>query len=203
MVTADLNSKFSVAEALKGAHSDFLVTNYWETATPGVERSQGTTVADAAKVTCISHLIYSSLLNASKATNGRLKEVKHFDEKADIEEHIRASRVPCSFFLPGYFMANYTFMIHKEGDGSYVLASSFSLIDAAQDTGKWVKAIIKNREKLLEKRILTTSDFYTSEQIVTESVFVLRAYQWSYRHVSRSLSGKKRRLDIKSFSTLK
>ncbi|KAF7925123.1 uncharacterized protein EAE98_007211 [Botrytis deweyae] len=142
MVAADLNSKFSVAEALKGTHCDFLVTNYWETATPGVERSQGTTVADAPKATCISHLIYSSLLNASKAANGRLKEVKHFDEKADIEEHIRASRVPCSFFLLGYFVANYTFMIRKGVDGSYVLASpvsgnsKFSLIDAARDTGK-------------------------------------------------------------------
>ncbi|TGO75917.1 hypothetical protein BELL_0185g00120 [Botrytis elliptica] len=125
-VTAFAKQGVQMVAALKGTHSDFLVTNYWETATPGVERSQGTTVADAPKATCISHLIYSSLLNASKATNGRLKEVKHFDEKADIEEHIRTSRVPCSFFLPGYFMANYTFMIHKEGDGSYVLASPVS-----------------------------------------------------------------------------
>lgn len=35
-------------------------------------------------------------------------------------------------------------------------------------TGKWVKAIIKNREKLLGKRVLAATDYYTPEQIVAE-----------------------------------
>lgn len=117
------------------------MTNYWETATPGVERQQGINVADAAKEASVLHLIYSSLLNVNKVTGGRLKHVVHFDEKAEIEEYIRTTGVPSTFFLPAYFMANYTMMLRKGEDGSYVLAypisgdSRIPLIDAAEDTG--------------------------------------------------------------------
>jgi len=174
MVNADLNSKSSLADAIKGTHTLFLVTNYWETATPGVEISQGKNAADAAKDAGVSHIIFSSLLHVSKTTGGRLNHVSHFDEKADIEEYIRGTGVPCTFFLPGYFMSNYTQMMQKNDDGSYVLAypvsktARFPLIDTAADVGKFVKAIIKNREKLLGKRVLGATDYYTPERIVAE-----------------------------------
>jgi uncharacterized protein YbjT (DUF2867 family) len=134
---ADLNSKESVPKIIQGSHTVFLVTNYWEIMDPKVEVTQGKNVADAAKEAGVSHIIFSSLLNVTEATNGRLVHVPHFDGKADIEKHIRSTGVPCIFMLPGYFMSNLTDMMQKGEDGSFTLAyptsdeAKFPLFDAA------------------------------------------------------------------------
>ncbi|THW32506.1 hypothetical protein D6D22_09595 [Aureobasidium pullulans] len=141
LVNADLNSKESVPKIIQGSHTVFLVTNYWETMDPKVEVTQGKNVAHAAKEAGVSHIIFSSLLNVTEATNGRLVHVPHFDGKADIEKHIRSTGVPCIFMHPGYFMSNLTDMMQKGEDGSFTLAyptsdeAKFPLFDAAQDTG--------------------------------------------------------------------
>jgi uncharacterized protein YbjT (DUF2867 family) len=137
-----LSSKSSVTEALQGSDTVFLVTNYWENAKYDIECGQGKNVADAAKELGIQHLIFSSLLHVTKTSNGRLSHVPHFDAKADIEEYIRKSGVPASFYLPGYFMNNFLQMVQKGEDGSLTLAypvgkdTKFPLIDSAEDTGK-------------------------------------------------------------------
>ncbi|OMP88419.1 NmrA-like family domain-containing protein 1 [Diplodia seriata] len=174
MKSADLNSKSSLAEVLRGSHTVFLVTNYWESVKYDVEVSQGKNVADAAKEAGVEHLIFSSLLNVTKETNGRLKHVPHFDGKADIEEYIRQSGTPATFYLPGYYMSNYAQMLQKGEDGSYTLAypvskdAKFPLCDIAEDTGKFVKAIIKNRSRLLGARVYGAADYYTPERILAE-----------------------------------
>jgi len=56
----------------------------------------------------------------------------------------------------------------------YVLAlpipttSLVPLFDTASDTGKFVKGILLNRDKVLGKRIPGATDYYTVEQIVDE-----------------------------------
>ncbi|KAF2140456.1 uncharacterized protein K452DRAFT_252099 [Aplosporella prunicola CBS 121167] len=174
MKTADLNSKASLHAVLDGAHTVFLVTNYWEAAQYDIEVQQGKNVADVAKDAGVQHLIFSSLLHVSKTTNGRLSHVPHFDGKADIEDYIRESGVPASFFLPGYFMSNYGSMLKKDEDGVYILAypvsedARFPLVDIAEDTGKFVKAIIKNRDKLLNAHVLGAAAYYTPPQILSD-----------------------------------
>ncbi|KAF7595951.1 hypothetical protein BBP40_004097 [Aspergillus hancockii] len=174
LIEADLNSKSSVATAIKGSHTVFLVTNYWETAQPEVERLQGKIAADAAREAGVKHMIFSSLLPVAKITGGRLKHVPHFDGKAEIEEYIRTTGVPCTFFLPGYFMSNYSMMLRKGDDDVYTLAypvskeAKFPLFDAAEDTGKFVKAIIKKREKLLGKQVFGAAGYYTPQRIIEE-----------------------------------
>lgn len=109
---------------------------------PEVEINQGKNVANAAKLAGISHLIFSSLISVSRATDGKLKNVLHFDGKAEIEEFIRGTGVPSTFFLPGYYMANYIQLLNKNEDGSYTLAypvskdTKFPLLDAPADTGE-------------------------------------------------------------------
>ena len=49
-MAADLNSKESVTQALKGAYAVFAVTDYWSTMDEKVEIQQGRNVADASKV---------------------------------------------------------------------------------------------------------------------------------------------------------
>ena len=90
----------------------------------------------------MSHLIFSSLLNVTEVTGGRLSHVPHFDGKADVEKYIRGLGLPfTTFVLPGYFMDNYKMMLQKQEDGNYGLAlpvgkdSKFPLFDAEEDTG--------------------------------------------------------------------
>jgi uncharacterized protein YbjT (DUF2867 family) len=128
--------------ALTGSHVVFLVTNYWETANGDIEYSQGKNVTDVAKKVGVAHLLFSSLPHVTEETKGRLSNVPHFDSKANIEKYIRASKIKCTFVLPGYYMSNFTQMITKANDGTYQLfypvdgkKAKFPLFDAANDTG--------------------------------------------------------------------
>jgi uncharacterized protein YbjT (DUF2867 family) len=140
-----LNSKDSLQAALKGSHTVFLVTNYWETADPKTEITQGKNVADVAKEVGVQHLIFSSLLSATKVSEGRLSHVPHFDGKAEIEQYIRDSGVPSTFYLPGYFMSNLEQAIRPGQDGTLTFAlpisadAKFPLIDIKADTGMYLQ----------------------------------------------------------------
>lgn len=98
----------------------------------------------------------------------------HFDSKAEVEQYIRDIGVPASFFLPGFFMSNIPGKMLRPSPvtGAYTLAlpipttSPMPLIDTETDTGKFVKGILLNREKVLGKRILGAADYYTPTQIV-------------------------------------
>jgi len=46
--------------------------------------------------------------------------------------------------------------------------SPVPLFDAAEDTGKFVKGILLNREKSLGKRIYAATDYYTLNEIVAQ-----------------------------------
>jgi uncharacterized protein YbjT (DUF2867 family) len=137
-----LNSKDSLQAAIKGSHTVFLVTNYWESASSDTEITQGRNVADVSKDAGVQHLIFSSLLNVTKTSNGRLTHVPHFDSKADVEQYIRDSGVPATFYLPGYFMSNLETMIRPGQDGALTWAlpvgkdARFPLVDIKSDTGK-------------------------------------------------------------------
>ncbi|KAH7092624.1 putative NmrA family transcriptional regulator [Paraphoma chrysanthemicola] len=172
VVVADLSSKESLQAALQGSHTVFLVTNYWETANPAIELSQGKNVADVSKEVGVQHLIFSSLLNVTETSGGRLTHVPHFDGKSDIEQYIRDLGVPATFYLPGYFMSNLEQMIRPGQDGALTWAlpiaenSKFPLIDIKSDTGKFVKAIIKNRSSVLGARVLGAENYYTATQVL-------------------------------------
>lgn len=59
---ADMTSKSSLASAISGSHSVFLVTTpSWDASDPNAELVQGKNVADAAREAGVQHLIYSSL----------------------------------------------------------------------------------------------------------------------------------------------
>ncbi|KPM43777.1 hypothetical protein AK830_g2806 [Neonectria ditissima] len=171
-IAANLNSVESLTAALKGSHTVFLVTNYWETANGDVEFGQGKNVTDVAKDVGVSYLIFSSLHNVTEESKGRLTKVPHFDSKAKIEKYIRASGIPSTFVLPGYYMSNFTQMITKGADGSYQLfypvdgKSKFPLFDAAKDTGLFVKGVLKHADQLLGKQVLEATAYYTPEEIV-------------------------------------
>lgn len=73
-------------------------------------------------------------------------------------------------------MSNFTGgMLHPNPDSSeheYVLTfptpdhTPIPLFDAADDTGKFVKGILTHRDKVLGKRVLAATDYYTCKEIV-------------------------------------
>jgi uncharacterized protein YbjT (DUF2867 family) len=97
LVSADMSSAEAARPAVTGAHTVFLVTNFWESMSRETEVAQGKAVTDACKEAGVKHIVFSSLRNVTEITNGRLPNVSHFDGKAEIEEYIRASGVPASF----------------------------------------------------------------------------------------------------------
>jgi len=137
-----MSSKASVAPAVQGAHTVFLVTNFWESMSADKEIAQGKAVTDASKAAGVQRIIFSSLINVTDVSGGKLSHVSHFDGKANIEKYIRDSGVPAAFVLPGFFMSNYIDFIKKNEDESYTYALPVSgdkarvpIFDAARDTG--------------------------------------------------------------------
>ncbi|KAK9431641.1 hypothetical protein V1505DRAFT_404464, partial [Lipomyces doorenjongii] len=124
----------------------------------------------------VQHLVWSSLLNVTKLSGGKLDKVLHFDSKATVEEYIRQIGIPASFFLPGFYMSNLPGrMMRLNPDGNVFMmglpipgTSPIPLLDTAADTGKFVKGILLNREKSLGKRFFGATDYYTPEQIVDD-----------------------------------
>lgn len=108
-------------------------------------------------------------------SKGVLPAVYHFDSKANVEEYIRSLGIPASFFLAGFYMSNLPGMsIREMPDGKWGLAlpmpdnSPIPLFDAEDDTGKFVKAMFLNEQKVLGKRIYGATAYYTPAEIVQE-----------------------------------
>lgn len=141
-----MSSPEAAAAAVKGAHSVFIVTNFWESMSDKVEIAQGKAVTDASKAAGVKHIIFSSLVNVTEVSKGKLTHVTHFDGKAKIEQYIRESGLHSTFVQPGLFMSGFFGFIRKQQDGSLAWAmpegvkadqAKIPLFDAAADTGEY------------------------------------------------------------------
>ncbi|KAJ6564059.1 NAD(P)-binding protein [Mycena capillaripes] len=111
VVVGNLWDKESVKNAMRGSEAVFGNTNFWDPevypADPqGKGETQGKNLVDAAKEVGVKFFIWSSLPNATKESNGLYKHVYHVDNKAVIEEYLKASGVPYAVLLTGWFLEN-------------------------------------------------------------------------------------------------
>ncbi|KAF9869604.1 NmrA-like family protein [Colletotrichum karsti] len=174
VVSADLSDKSSLAAAVKGATAVFAVTNYWDKLDKDLETRQGKDIADVSQEAGVKHFIFSSLLDINKLSKGKLPDVYHFDSKAAAEEYIRTLPLPSTFFLPGFYMSNLPGGMFRPTppDNAWALnlpipaSAPMPLFDASADTGKFVKAIVLNRDKLLGKRVLGATEYVTTGEAV-------------------------------------
>ena len=97
------------------------------------------------------------------------------DGKAHVEDYIRSLGIPASFFRPGFYMSHLPGMSLRDmGDGSWALSlptpadSPIPLFDAEGDTGKFVKAMFLNKDKVLGQRVYGATAYYTPVQILDE-----------------------------------
>ena len=117
----------------------------------------------------MQHLIWSSLYDVTKLTGGKFPHVEHFDSKAAVEQYIREIGVPATYFMPGFFMSNFpggSFrQLPPSNDWTIALPmppeTPIPFFDAGGDTGKFVKGILTHRDKVLGKRVLAATDYYT------------------------------------------
>lgn len=129
----------------------------------------------------VEHFVFSSLLNVTELSGGKLPHVSHFDSKAKVEAYVRELGIPATFFLPGFYMSNLPGNMFRQlpPDNAWTLglpiptSSLVPLLDTADDTGKFVKGILLNREKALGKRIYGATDYYSVADIV-------KAFQQQY-----------------------
>ncbi|KAK9235090.1 NmrA-domain-containing protein [Lipomyces kononenkoae] len=173
VISANLNDKSSLVKAMTGATAVYGVTNYWDTMDKQGEFQQGKNLVDAAKEAGIDHLIWSSLLNVTKLSNGKLPNVYHFDSKAEVEEYARENSIPATFFLAGFYMSNIPGGIFRPSPSNNAWTfglpvpetAPLPLFDTA-DTGKFVKAIVLRRDELLGKRVLGATAYLTGKEVV-------------------------------------
>ncbi|KAI9734959.1 MAG: hypothetical protein M1834_002041 [Cirrosporium novae-zelandiae] len=176
-VTGDVNDKESLRKALAGAYAVYAVTDYWAKMDKEEETQQGKNIADVAKEVRVQHMVYSSLFNVTKFTNGKITGVHHFDSKALVEEYIRSIGIPATFFMPAMYMSSLADMIKPNPQSEqheYVWMtpaapnSKFALLDTVDDAGKFVKGILLNREKSLGKQVYAAGGYWTPEQVMKE-----------------------------------
>jgi uncharacterized protein YbjT (DUF2867 family) len=174
LVQADLDDPSSLPAALKGAEYVFLVTTtQYQGNTREVETRQAKSACEEALKQGVKYIIFSSMSHPFKISNGLLKHVEHFDDKAEIEEYIRSLPVKSSFFAPASFMQNYLTHVRPRpspsNDGTFMLAdilpddTEVPYIDIT-DTGKWVGAILADPDKYEGKFFAAAEGFYTHKQ---------------------------------------
>ncbi|EHA49387.1 hypothetical protein MCOR27_001382 [Pyricularia oryzae] len=176
VVSADMDDKESVFKAVAGSHTVFSVTNYWEKLSKDGETQQGKNIADAAKEAGVQHFIWSTLINVTNVSKGKLTKVYHFDSKAEVDAYVRSLGIPTTFFLAGFYLSNFEapMWFRQTGpDNAWTfsmpgpITSPVPLYDV-RDTGKYVKAIVLNRDALLGGRVLAATEYQTFEEMLVD-----------------------------------
>ena len=195
-VMADAEDSGSLKEALAGSYAVFAVTNYWEKKSMEGEIRQGKNIANAAKEVGVKHLVWSGLPHVTKLTNGALKDVQHFDSKAEVSEYIDTMKgeMVSTVFMPGFYMQNIKGMIRAGQDGVPTLMQPWDanetqvgLLDAAVDTGKFVVGVLAQDPKTVNGlRVQAVSEWVTPTQI-TDTITKVTGTKVKFQSVAESV----------------
>ena len=119
VVAADLERPETLAEALKGAHGVFLVTNFWQEGTDEIK--QATAAIQAAKAAGVNHLIWSTLPDVEAISGGKFN-LPQFTGKAKVDSIVKDAGFPrYTFVVPPAYYQNFSgqFGPQKQPDGSF------------------------------------------------------------------------------------
>jgi uncharacterized protein YbjT (DUF2867 family) len=174
VVKADLTDKSSLNDAMKGAHTVFVITapSFGPNA-KALEVAQGKEIADVAVAEKVPYMIFSTLPHVTTVSGGKYTKVAGFDAKAEIQEYILKLPIKSAFFAPGSFMQNFQSVMapRPAGDGAWVIARHVSsqtklpLIDTVGDTGKFIGAILADPDKYEGKVFCAATALYSLEEI--------------------------------------
>jgi len=174
IVQADADDILSLKRALQGTHTVFAITNsIYDAQIRTREVAQGKAIADAAVAVRTSYLIFSTLPNVARISNGKYTHVDPFDAKAEVEDYIRALPIKSAFYAPGSFMQNFLTASAPQpvGDGTFVISgiaspgTRFPLIDPVTDSGLYVGAILAAPEKYSGKVVYGVTELLSYDEI--------------------------------------
>ena len=161
IVRGDLDDAGSLKQALQGAWGVFGVQNTWEA---GVEREeeQGKRLATLAKEAGVQHYVYASVGSADRHTG-----IPHFDNKARVEDTVRALRFPSYvIYRPVFFMENLTTPWFLNGNAIYSALDPHTVLQmiAVVDIGKYAAAAFTRAELLNGREFDIAGDALTLPQ---------------------------------------
>lgn len=162
VVRGDLDDEESIRGAMDGVYGVYSVQVSLEIG-PEAEVREGTKLADAAKRSRISHLVYSSVGSADQNTG-----VPHFESKFRIEQHIRATGVPYTILRPVFFMENWLGMKNnvEEGKLMFPLSPETRLqMIAVDDIGAFVTMAFQHPGKWQGRAVELAGDELSMTQI--------------------------------------
>ena len=167
----DLGYKKDFVEAFRGSDGVFLMT-------PGIvppathEMELGKQLADAATEAGVRHIIFSSLENVDKITEGKMF-APHFTDKARIEEYIRTLPVISSFIYMAFFYTNLLefYPPGMEGDTlvfPIYLPKDFRapFVDPLTATGPAVLEIFSHPDRYAGKSLPVIGDMISPREMV-------------------------------------
>jgi uncharacterized protein YbjT (DUF2867 family) len=161
IVTGDFEDQKGLERAARGVDTVFAMSTPYERGA-NTETREGINILRAAATVGVTHLVYTSVAGADRASG-----IPHFDSKFEVEKEIRRSGVPFTIVAPVFFMENFLadWMLAGIAKGSIAMAlpatrrlQQIAVADIAQFTA----LVIERRGNFLGKRIDIASDELTN-----------------------------------------
>ncbi|MCZ4244387.1 NmrA/HSCARG family protein [Pedobacter punctiformis] len=176
-IPLDIGYKKDFVKAFRGSDGVFMMTpNIAPPLTHELEL--GKQLADAAVEAGVRQIIFSSLENVEKITNGK-KFAPHFTDKAKIEQYIRTLPVTSSFIYMAFFYTNlmefYTPVVKRDRLVFPIyLPKDFRapFVDPLTATGPAILEIFSNPDQYAGKSLPIIGDILSPEEMVDTFVQV-------------------------------
>lgn len=170
-IPLNIGYKKDYLEAFRGSYGVFMMTpNIVPPATH--EFQLGKELAEAAVEAGVQHIVFSSLENVNKITNGK-KFAPHFTDKAKIEEYIRTLPVTSSFIMMAFFYTNllefYTPVLKDDTlHFPIYLPRDFRapFVDPLTATGPAILEIFSNPQEYAGKALPVIGDIISPQEMI-------------------------------------
>jgi hypothetical protein len=181
LVTADIDDPATVKKALEGAYGAFCVTFFWVHFSAEKEMAEAQTMAEAAKLAGLKHVIWSTLEDTRQwvpLTDSRMPtlqgkyKVPHFDGKGESNHFFKDFTVPTTCLLTSFYWDNFiNFGMGPRRGPDGKLAITLPMNDkklpciAAEDIGKCSYGIFKKGAELIGKTVGIAGEHLTGGEI--------------------------------------
>lgn len=167
----DVGYKKNFVDAFHGSEGVFMMTP--SIVPPAThEMELGKQLADAAVEAGVQHVIFSSLENVEKITEGK-KFAPHFTDKAKIEQYIRTLPVTSSFIYMAFFYTNLMEFYPPKIKGDTLVFPIYlpkdfraPFVDPLTATGPAVLEIFSNPSQYAGKSLPVIGDIISPQEIV-------------------------------------
>ncbi|EGO03840.1 hypothetical protein SERLA73DRAFT_119473 [Serpula lacrymans var. lacrymans S7.3] len=183
VVQADLWDINSLKNALAGCEAVFALTDYYDPKSlaqgHNSEMILGKNLVDAAVEANIKFFIWSSLPSATKVSNGKYRNVHHFDNKAAVEDYLQSVELPSAILHTGWFsenLWNYQNLVQSQDSSSFEVVvprydahSPQYITWIERDLGQCALALLKNydsrKDEILDNTFYAVSEKMTYTQL--------------------------------------